>query len=282
MGLENLKSAFSNIGTFNQSDLTQMSSVDSIIEEPQEVDYMGNSKASGFSANQYYMSPSLFTGVVGESPDMTFTNNSLYGEGVFIGEHTNLFDTLTNYTDYPDNSGNYSIYELATDTSNDIDFVKHAMDWFSKNEGYIPEYWVILRPTTPLREPEVINNAIKKIIDNTEATSLISIHEFAETPGKMFGMLDGFLHGLCPMDPRPEYFTLPRQEFAPSYFGNGYVDIVKSSTIIKSNSCFGSRMLGFEAPDTGEIDIPEDFKRVEFYLSTTNNSIYQKLLTLNS
>jgi CMP-N,N'-diacetyllegionaminic acid synthase len=172
--------------------------------------------------------------------------------------------------------------ELATDTSNDIDFVKHAMDWFSKNEGYIPEYWVILRPTTPLREPEVINNAIKKIIDNTEATSLISIHEFAETPGKMFGMLDGFLHGLCPMDPRPEYFTLPRQEFAPSYFGNGYVDIVKSSTIIKSNSCFGSRMLGFEAPDTGEIDIPEDFKRVEFYLSTTNNSIYQKLLTLNS
>ena len=26
-------------------------------------------------------------------------------------------------------------------------------------------------------------------------------------------------------------------------------------------------MLGFEALDTGEIDIPEDFKRVEFYLN---------------
>ena len=39
-------------------------------------------------------------------------------------------------------------------------------------------------------------------------------------------------------------------------------------------------MLGFEATDTGEIDIPEDFKRVEFYLSTSNNSIYKKLINM--
>ena len=39
-------------------------------------------------------------------------------------------------------------------------------------------------------------------------------------------------------------------------------------------------MLGFEAPDTGEIDVPEDFKRVEFYLSNLNNSIYQYLVDM--
>jgi hypothetical protein len=65
LGLENLKSAFSNIETFNQSDLTQMSSVDSIKEEPQEVDYMRNSKASGFSANQFGGNVSLFAGIKG-------------------------------------------------------------------------------------------------------------------------------------------------------------------------------------------------------------------------
>ena len=167
--------------------------------------------------------------------------------------------------------------EFATDSSTDIEYIKHAIDWFDENEGYIPEYWVLLRPTTPLREPEVINKAIKEIIGHPEATSLISIHEFAETPGKMFGMQDGYLHGLCPLDPRPEYYTLPRQEFAPAYFGNGYVDIVKTSTIIKYNSCYGPRMLGFEAPDTGEIDIPEDFKRVEFYLNQKDISIYKYL-----
>ena len=167
--------------------------------------------------------------------------------------------------------------EFATDSSTDIEYIKHAIDWFDENEGYVPEYWVLLRPTTPLREPEVINKAIKEIIGHPEATSLISIHEFAETPGKMFGMQDGFLHGLCPMDPRPEYFALPRQAFAPSYFGNGYIDIVKTTTVINHNSCFGSRMLGFEAPDTGEIDIPEDFKRVEFYLNQKDSSIYKYL-----
>ena len=171
--------------------------------------------------------------------------------------------------------------EFATDSSTDIEYIKHAIDWFDENEGYIPEYWVQLRPTTPLREPEVINKAIKEIIGHPEATSLISIHEFAETPGKMFGMQDGYLHGLCPLDPRPEYYTLPRQEFAPAYFGNGYVDIVKTSTIIKYNSCYGPRMLGFEAPDTGEIDIPEDFKRVEYYLNSSGSSIYQYLKKLN-
>jgi CMP-N-acetylneuraminic acid synthetase len=82
------------------------------------------------------------------------------------------------------------------------------------------------------------------------------------------------------MDPRPEYFTLPRQAFAPSYFGNGYVDIVKTSTILNHNSCFGSRMFGFEAPETGEIDVPEDFKKVEFYLSNSNNSIQKYLEAL--
>ena len=53
----------------------------------------------------------------------------------------------------------------------------------------------------------------------------------------------------------------------------------KSSTIINKDSCFGSRILGFEAPDNGEIDIPEDFKRVEFYLNSSVNSIHQYLKT---
>ena len=30
-------------------------------------------------------------------------------------------------------------------------------------------------------------------------------------------------------------------------------------------------MLGFKAPDTGEIDVPEDFKKVEFYLSESKS-----------
>ncbi len=167
--------------------------------------------------------------------------------------------------------------EFARDDSKDIEFFKHAINWFKQNENYIPEYWVQLRPTTPLREPKLIDKSIDLIKKHSDATSLVSVHEFPENPGKMFGMQDGYLHGLCPLDPRPEYFTLPRQEFAPAYFGNGYVDIVKSQTINELNSCYGTRMLGFDSPDTGEIDIEEDFTKLEFILSRENFTIYNYL-----
>lgn len=167
--------------------------------------------------------------------------------------------------------------ELSGDQSKDIEFFKHAINWYEDTEGYIPQYWVLLRPTTPFREPSLIDTSIELIKSKTEATSLVSVHEFPENPGKMFGMQDGYLHGLAPLDPRPEYFTLPRQEFAPAFFGNGYVDIVKADTIKNLNSCYGPRMLGFESPDTGEVDIEDDFKKLEYFLHNQEFSIYNAL-----
>ncbi len=46
--------------------------------------------------------------------------------------------------------------ELARDTSTDIVFMQHALSWLQENEGYIPEYLVYMRPTTPLREPNIV------------------------------------------------------------------------------------------------------------------------------
>ena len=43
--------------------------------------------------------------------------------------------------------------ELSGDASTDRDFMLHAMQWMQKYEGQIPEYWVHLRPTTPMRSP---------------------------------------------------------------------------------------------------------------------------------
>jgi len=167
--------------------------------------------------------------------------------------------------------------EYARDDSTDKQVFDHAMGWFEENEGYSPDYWVQIRPTTPLREPSLLDEAITEIISKTEATSLVSVHEIEESPGKMFGMLDGYLHGLCPMDPRPEYFSLPRQEFPPVYFGNGYVDIIKSDTLKHYNSCYGPRMVAFLAPNTGEVDVEDDFKKLNYFLTSGKFSIYNYL-----
>ena len=166
---------------------------------------------------------------------------------------------------------------ISTDTSEDIEFLIHAIKWFKIKKKKVPTHWVLLRPTTPFRDPKLIDEAIKKIIKNKTATSLLSVHEFAESPAKMFGMQDEFLHGLSPFDPRKEYFNLPRQSFPSTYFGNGYVDIIKTKTILEHNTMYGSKILGFETGDEGELDIKEDIIKLKFKLKNKNISIYNYL-----
>src|SRR3989338_8383279 len=76
--------------------------------------------------------------------------------------------------------------EYATDTAIDLDVVKHALGWLQEHENYEPEYVVFLRPTTPLRDPTMIDKAIESILSHSEATSLRSGHEIRESPYKLF------------------------------------------------------------------------------------------------
>jgi len=46
--------------------------------------------------------------------------------------------------------------KISIDTAIDRDFLIHAMNWFKENESSVPEYWVHLRPTTPLRSIELL------------------------------------------------------------------------------------------------------------------------------
>lgn len=50
--------------------------------------------------------------------------------------------------------------EFSTDTSTDRDFMLHAMHWMKENNATPYEFWVHLRPTTPLRDPKHIDEAV--------------------------------------------------------------------------------------------------------------------------
>ena len=167
--------------------------------------------------------------------------------------------------------------EFATDTSTDLDFMNHVIGWFQKNEKEIPDYIVHLRPTTPLRDPARIDEAIEKIIKNKEATCLRSGHEIRESPYKLFGIKNNFFVGLFPQDKRPEYWNLPRQDFPPVYQPDGYVDVIIPELVIKTGKLHGLKILAYISPDTGEIDKTEDLKFAEFNLQKNNWEIYQYL-----
>src|SRR3989344_1755760 len=91
--------------------------------------------------------------------------------------------------------------EFAGGKSPDIEFMEHAIAWCREHEGSVPEYWVHLRPTTPLRKPEDIDKAIVTILAHPEATCLRSGDEIRESPYKLFGIEGDYFTGLFPQDP---------------------------------------------------------------------------------
>lgn len=167
--------------------------------------------------------------------------------------------------------------EFATDKSKDIDVIKHVLDWLKKNENHHPDFLIYLRPTTPLRDPRHIEEAIKLIRASKTSTSLRSGHEIRESPYKLFGINDGHFTGLFPDDPRPEYYDLPRQTFPPVYQPDGYVDILVTRHITSSSSLHGPRIRAYASPNTGEIDSKDDFRFTEYTLEKNIWAIYEYL-----
>jgi len=167
--------------------------------------------------------------------------------------------------------------ELAQDRSPNIDFILHALDWFKDNEGNEPDLLVQVLPTTPLRDPLLMSQAIQTMISNNKATSLRSVHELPEPPQKMMQIRDGYLVGFFPNDPRPEYYNLPRQTFPPAYHPNGYVEIIKTDFVRSGGGLFGSHVLAYITPVTVEIDRQEEFEYLEYFIEKRGHPIYDYL-----
>lgn len=156
--------------------------------------------------------------------------------------------------------------EISSDNSTDYDFVRHLLDWMIDNEGTTPEYLVHLRPTTPVRDPVIVDSAVTTLIENVEATSLRSGHPASESPFKWFLLGNsGYFMSIHP-DYSNEFINKPRQSFPMVYIPDGYVDILKTSYILETGMLHGEKMLGFVSPVCREVDTIEDFEYIEFEL----------------
>lgn len=164
--------------------------------------------------------------------------------------------------------------EISGDKSTDFDLFLHALNWFKENENLIPEFILHLRPTTPLRNPKIMEDAIKLFNENKNiATSLRSGHSAPESPYKWFLKDDNnYFMGLRD-DLTPEKVNLPRQSFPSVYIPDGYIDILKSSVILSTGTLHGDKMLVFESPFCVEVDTKDDFEYLEFQIKKEGSPI---------
>jgi N-acylneuraminate cytidylyltransferase len=167
---------------------------------------------------------------------------------------------------------------ISTDYSIDKDFLLHAMDWLQKKENQKPEFWVHLRPTTPLRSPAKIDRAIEMIRQSSSGTSLRSAHKAPESPLKWFKKNDMGLFESIMKNSDNDEFNLPKENFDDVYIPDGYVDIVKRSFVTSHNTIYGEKILAFESPEeTTEVDSHGEFEYIKYQVSKEKSELLEYL-----
>jgi CMP-N,N'-diacetyllegionaminic acid synthase len=156
--------------------------------------------------------------------------------------------------------------EISGDLNTDMEVFMHTLNWLKVNEEYVPDFIVQLRPTSPIRFVNEVDECIGKLIDS-DADSLRIITPAPCTPYKMW-TLDATGDNIQPLlkiAGVEEPYNLPRQGLPKVYWQVGTLDVIRTSSMLANNSLSGSNILGHIIPNELSVDIDNlgDFKRAE-------------------
>jgi CMP-N,N'-diacetyllegionaminic acid synthase len=153
--------------------------------------------------------------------------------------------------------------KISTDRSTDYDVVYHVISYL-KNINC--EYIAYIRPTTPQRNINDIDKAIK-IFSLSKHDSLRSVHEMPETSYKSFEIFKkDKLKSIANLKFSLDDLNKPRQLFKKTYAGNGVIDIFRRKFILKNKKLFGKKVMPYITAYTEEIDSLSQFKYINFLL----------------
>ena len=164
--------------------------------------------------------------------------------------------------------------EYAQDNSTDWQVIDHFFQSYSVDDV------VYLRPTTPLRNPDNIDDCIEFYLKNRNRMSgLRSMHELPESPYKVFKLTkDGYCEGFFEdFNGIKDYSNLPRQNFPKAYQPNGYIDIAKRETVESGTSSFATTILPYISEFVTEVDTEYEFDLLTHQLSIQPSTLLEKL-----
>ena len=153
--------------------------------------------------------------------------------------------------------------DLAEDNSTTVDVILHSLDCLEK-EGNLPDFFVLLQPTSPLRTETDINNAIELFI-NGECDALISVSEIEHTSMMTFEIKDHFLSPDCD----DSVLNKRRQDLPKHFRPNGAIYITTPESLRKAKTFIPKKTIPYIMPPERSIDLDVefDFKLAEFLLN---------------
>ncbi len=148
--------------------------------------------------------------------------------------------------------------ELAQDNSKVSDAIVHLLDNLRSNEGYEPDYIVLLQTTSPMREVNDVDGAIATLLEKQDnADAILSI---CRTEQLLFTLNET---GCLQLVSSEEFLkTSNRQELPKTYKCDGsMVYVIKTKTFLEKKTFLPPRTLGYAIPRWRAVDLddPEDF-----------------------
>lgn len=158
--------------------------------------------------------------------------------------------------------------ELAQDHTLDLPVFQHALAWLIANEAYSPDAVVQLRPTSPVRPPGLVDEAVRLLLNNPDADSVRGVVPAGQNPHKMWRIDPdtGQMHNLIDVQGVAEPYNAPRQVLPPVYWQTGHIDVIRPAVIQEHNSMSGKVILPVKIDPryTVDIDGPSDWQRAEW------------------
>tara|TARA_Y100000816_G_C25928411_1_gene484110 strand:+ start:44 stop:790 length:747 start_codon:yes stop_codon:yes gene_type:complete len=163
----------------------------------------------------------------------------------------------------------------------DIDFLNEIYMYLKKKENYNPQIFALIRPNTPTRIVKDIDDSIKFFLKNYNFyTGLRSISQMSETSYKTFYLKNKKLCSVIGNKFNIENLNRPKEDFKNTYYGNGCIDLIKTSNLSKGIT-HGNKVYGFITKNIYiDVDYKNDIKLAKYfikekkYLSIKNDKKY--------
>ena len=160
--------------------------------------------------------------------------------------------------------------EFAQDKTTDLPVYVHAMEWLKEHENYTPDVVIQLRPTSPIRPENCVDDAVAILLNNPGADSVRGIVPAGQNPHKMWRLgpnLASPMRNLLDVEGIEEPYNAPRQILPDIYWQTGHIDVIRPQVVL-SGSMSGKNLypLLIDPKFTVDLDNLNDWTRAEWLL----------------
>tara|TARA_B100000315_G_scaffold183127_1_gene172038 strand:+ start:183 stop:896 length:714 start_codon:yes stop_codon:yes gene_type:complete len=144
---------------------------------------------------------------------------------------------------------------LSTDEASSEDVIVHTLNWIEENEGILFDYFILLQPTSPLRQTKDIDQALE-LMEKKNASSVVSVVK-AVRPIEWYVILGEDLK-LTNVVKELNNGT-GESDYSQTYYYNGAIKAVIVNDFIEMNKFFSKNTIAYVMPQNRSVDIDNDF-----------------------